>query len=101
MNKNLFQEILDKQQKREVVPSNEVIAAWASHLICLLYPELSKATYSSTLEIEEGFQKLETDLVKLLNATKACYDCNNEAVAKDFIGKIPTIYRLLNTDIHA
>ncbi|HJW18194.1 MAG TPA: serine O-acetyltransferase EpsC [Flavisolibacter sp.] len=101
MNKNLFNEIFNKQQHKEVVPSNEVIAAWASHLICLLYPELSKCTYASTLEIEVGFQKLETDLVKLLNATKACYDCNNEAVAKEFIGKIPAIYRLLNTDIHA
>src|SRR6476469_5969115 len=101
MNRKLFDEILDKQQQREVVPSNEVIAAWASHLICLLYPELSKATYASTVEIEEGFIKLESDLVKLLNATKACYDCNNEAVAKEFIGNIPSIYSLLNTDIHA
>jgi serine O-acetyltransferase len=101
MSKNLFHEIFNKQQHKEVVPSNEVIAAWASRLICLLYPELSKCTYASAREIEEGFQKLESDLVKLLNATKACCDCNNEAVAHEFIESIPSIYRLLNTDIHA
>ncbi len=40
-------------------------------------------------------------LVDMLNATTACYDCNNAAVAASFFEQVPQIYRLLNTDIKA
>ena len=100
MDKNFFKELFDKQQQKEAVPSNEVIASWASHLIGLLYPEQSLCAYTSVKEIEEEYAKLKGDLIHILNATKAC-ECNNETVAKEFFDNIPELYRLLNTDVHA
>lgn len=96
---DFFNQILNKQQQKEVVPSNEVIAAWASKLICLMFPELSKCSYTSSQEIKAEFEKLEIELVQILNATKACSDCNNEQVSTHFFGKVEEIYRVLNTDI--
>src|SRR5579875_1650316 len=101
MKMDLFNQILNKQQQKEVVPSNEVIAAWASKLICLMFPELSKCSYTSSHEIKAEFEKLEAELVNILNATKACSDCNNEQVSSDFFKRVEEIYRVLNTDIDA
>lgn len=97
----LYHRIFGRQQEKEAVPSNEVIAAWCSHLICLLYPELSRNTYASVSELEAEFNKLEHDLTKVLDATKACCECDNAAVARSFMEKVPEVYRMLDTDIHA
>lgn len=101
MEQNFYQQIFKKQQPKEAVPSNEEIENWAAHLICLLYPQLSKCTYASVQEIQQEFDKLQSELLQVLNATTACYDCNNSEVAKQFFEKIPELYRLLNTDVYA
>jgi serine O-acetyltransferase len=93
--------IFSRQQLKEPVPSNEVISTWASDLICLLFPELSQCSFSSVSEIEKAFIKLEQRLVKILNATKACWDCNNELVSKRFFEQVPEIYKIQSTDIEA
>ena len=53
MNTSFFKQLLSKQQRKEAVPSNEVISGWALHLACLLYPELSLCSYSTVEEIED------------------------------------------------
>jgi serine O-acetyltransferase len=39
--------------------------------------------------------------VQILNATKACVDCDNDLNARNFFNGIPQLYEILNTDIHA
>ncbi len=101
MNTTFFKQILNKQQKKEAVPSNEIISGWALNLICLMYPELSLCSYSSLKEIEDEYKKLEQDLVNILNATVACKNCNNEETAKQFFERVPDLYSILNTDVHS
>ncbi|MDQ6842884.1 MAG: serine acetyltransferase [Bacteroidota bacterium] len=101
MNKKFFQQLYNRQQKKEIVPSNEIISSWASHLISLLFPEQSTNSYSSEIEIEEEYLRLEKDLIHLLNATRACNDCNNEQIANEFFANVPELYRILNTDIYS
>jgi serine O-acetyltransferase len=101
MNASFLQQLFDKQQLKEQVPSNEIIAGWALELISILYPQLSDVAHASTNSIENDLQKLEKELVRIMNATKACYDCNNEAVSRKFLDGLPEIYRLLNTDVAA
>ena len=101
MNTNFFKHLLSRQQQKEIVPGNDIISAWAISLIGLLYPELSMSSYSSTGEIEDEFKSLETDLIKILNATRACKNCNNEEIVREFFQKIPDLYRVLNTDIYS
>ncbi len=98
---NFFKTILSRQQKKEIVPANDTIAEWAMHVISLLYPELSLSSYSSTDEIKAEYIRLQEQLVLILNATKACNNCNNEAIAKSFFEKLPELYRILNTDVYA
>ena len=101
MRRELLEDIFKKQEKKELVPSNEVIAAWALQLISVLFPEIAKKNYPTVHAIDTELIKLEKELVQIMNATKACYDCNNEAVSKIFFDTISSIYYLLNTDIQA
>jgi len=101
MNKNFFNHILSRQQQKEIVPANKIISAWALKVIGLLYPELSMSSYSSTSEIEEEYNMLQKELLNILNATRACKNCNNEEIAIDFFKILPEIYRVLNTDIYS
>lgn len=101
MNTKFFEHLLSRQQQKEIVPANNIIASWALSLIGLLYPELSISSYALTSEIEEEFNSMEINLVKILRATRACESCNNEEIAKEFFQNIPSLYKVLNTDIHA
>ncbi len=101
IHENFFKQILSRQQQKEIVPGNNEIAEWAMNVISLLYPELSLSSFSSINEIEKEYKKLEHELVLILNATKACNNCNNEAIAKNFFNKLPELYRILNTDLSA
>jgi len=101
MNSTFYNHLFNKQLQKEAVPSNEVISTWASHLIHLLYPELSICFYDSALEIEQESLNLEQDLINILNATKACKNSDHDLVASNFFKSIPELYRILNTDINA
>jgi serine O-acetyltransferase len=101
MNQNLFLKIYHKLQDLEAVPPNDAIAGWASRVIGLLYPELSDHINQTVQDMEAKASELRHELTGLLNATKACSDCNNAAVAVAFFLQLPEIYRLLNTDIEA
>lgn len=101
MQESFYNKIFNQQQYREAVPSNDEINAWAEQLICVLYPQLSTCVFASVQAVKEVLYGLQDKLLNILNATTACYDCNNQAVAAAFFDKVPGIYRLLNTDIQA
>lgn len=101
MNKEFFEHIFEKQQHIEAVPSTKEIAAWALHVIRLLFPEQSKYFFASPVQIEEEFLKLQNELKVIMDATKACRDCDNGVKARKFFECIPELYRLLNTDVQA
>lgn len=101
MNKDFLQQIFNRQQHKQQVPSNRVIAGWATRLIYILYPELSEAKYRNIEAIHSELKKLEQELVVILDLTKACSECNHEAVSAAFFNQVAEIHRLLNTDIEA
>ncbi|RYF98585.1 MAG: hypothetical protein EOO02_18615 [Chitinophagaceae bacterium] len=77
MSKKFYQHIFDKQQGVEAVPPNETIASWALRLIHLLYPEKAEYFPETVAELEKAAMFLEKELVRILNATKACAQCDN------------------------
>jgi len=99
--KEFYLHILNKQLKADSVPPNHVIEKWAYDLLNLIFPERAVALQQSLAEVELAFRKLEDELTNILNATKACHHCNNEAVAKNFFGQLPLIYRQMRSDIEA
>ena len=101
MNKEFYNHILEKQQQVEPMPPNKEIAEWALHVIALLFPGQSKKVYANIYQLKEEFLKLENELCQLMNATRACRDCNNEELANYFFKQIPDIYKTLNTDVKA
>lgn len=101
MEESFYRHILDKQQRAEAVPPNEAIANWALKVLRILYPEQSKHPYASMEAIESAFIQLESELIQILEKTKACKKINNKARAKEFFENIPQLYDLLNKDAAA
>lgn len=101
MKKEFLKDIFLKQQQKEQVPSNEIISDWASRLICILYPELSKCSYPTLESIDDELMKLQQELIRMMDATRACYDFDHIAVSAAFFEQLPELYRVLNTDIDA
>ncbi|MDB5158098.1 MAG: serine acetyltransferase [Mucilaginibacter sp.] len=101
MNDEFYRQILNKQQLAEAVPSNKEITAWAMQVIRLLFPEQSKKVFISIGQLQDEFAKLQDELLHIMNATKACNDCDNKTSVKSFFEQLPELYRILNTDIQA
>lgn len=101
MSEDFYREIFIKQQQVDAVPSNREITNWALQLIRLLYPEQAKQVFEGANQVKGEFSKLENELSFIMNATKACQDCDNEQLAKAFFEGIPALYKMLNTDIQA
>ncbi len=101
MKEQFYRQIFDKHQHVEAVPSNKDITMWALQVIRLLYPEQSKQAYKDIHQLKDEFVRLEHHLALIMNATKACQDCNNEILSKAFFEQLPDLYLLLNTDIQA
>ena len=101
MDNHFYRQIFDKHQLVEAVPSNKDITNWALQVIRLLFPEQSKQVYADVQQLKGAFTRLENELAFIMNATKACEDCNNEMLANTFFCQLPELYGLLNTDIQA
>lgn len=101
MNEEFYLHILEKQSNIEAVPSNQVIEDWAYNLLNLVFPERSSTFMGTLEEIKDSFRKSKADLVQILNSTKACNDCDNEAIAGQFFDGFPDLYRRMKTDISA
>ncbi|MDF3076918.1 MAG: serine acetyltransferase [Sphingobacteriaceae bacterium] len=101
MNQELLRHLKEKQQVVESVPSNDIIKGWVQDLIFLLYPEHNKIIYPSTAEIDNRFDLLKEQLLKIFKGTTACDSCDNELKAEQFFDNIPELYRVLNTDVDA
>ncbi|HEY4194572.1 MAG TPA: serine O-acetyltransferase EpsC [Mucilaginibacter sp.] len=101
MNEEFYRQILNKQQQAEAVPSNKEITTWALQVIRLLYPEQSKKVFLSLEHLLETVETLQEELCHIMDATKACTDCDNKGRAKNFFDNLPELYRVLNTDIQA
>jgi serine O-acetyltransferase len=98
---SFYQHLLEKHLSTEAVPPNKEVAAWALRLIRLLFPEQARKHLGSVAEVELEFRELEEELVRIMNATDACVECDNADRARIFFGTIPALYDTLNTDIQA
>jgi serine O-acetyltransferase len=101
MIEEFYSHIFNKQKEIEAVPANQVVAAWALNLLDLVYPERLTSPDYSLREIRNRFLRQKDELIVMLNATKACEECNNEAVADEFFNILPEIYRRMNTDVNS
>lgn len=101
MDDQFYKEIYNKHQQVDAVPSNKEITAWALQVIRLLFPEQSKQDYIDFKQVKNEFIRLENELAYILNATRACRDCDNELLAKLFFEEIPDLFKVLNSDIQA
>jgi len=91
--------IIFRQNKQQVVPSNQTIANWAQNLLNLIFPERGAST-NYTQEILKGvFFELKEELQFILKSTKACKKDHYKDIADAFFEQLPEVYRKLSTDL--
>ncbi len=98
MNKDFYQNILERQQNIETIPSNQTIASWAKRLLQLLYPQKAKKSFKDIDAIKAAFSDSKQELIEIMTGTRACDNCDHQAVAAQFFDYIPKMYNLLNKD---
>lgn len=98
---DFYQHILEKYQRVEAIPTNKEIAKWATDLIQLLYPQQKKINFTDATQIEAAFKQSEATLWELLQATKACQECDNKKIAAKFYADLPKLCSLLDKDAQA
>jgi len=101
MDEHFYTELFDKHSHVDAVPSNKEITSWALNVIRLLFPEHSKQVFNSVQSLKDGFEKLENELCHIMEATKACRDCDIRQLSKSIFRQLPELYKVLNTDIRA
>lgn len=102
MNNEFYTHIYHRHRQIDRVPPNEVIAAWATGVLQLIYPELSPSSaIDSADDVSHVAAGLEQQLTSLLRATKVCSSCNHAEVSAAFFAGLPELYRKLNNDIVA
>jgi serine O-acetyltransferase len=101
MSQEFYQQIFNKQQNLEAVPSNKEITKWALKVIHLLYPEQTGKVFASIDELKAEFTLLENELFHIMEVTKACCDYDNKKRAGKFFEQLPQLFQVLNTDIQA
>ncbi|WP_353124632.1 serine O-acetyltransferase [Parapedobacter pyrenivorans] len=101
MNDEFFKYLHDKQREIADVPPNGEIAAWALRLLDLLFPERQTHPDRNMEQLKAQFAQSEKELVNILNRTKACEDCNNGLITKQFYGALPELHRVMHTDATA
>ncbi len=101
MSKAFFKHLYDKQRSLEAVPSNADIAAWALQVVRLMFPEQNHDKFDSQEHVEEHFFRLQSELHQMMDATKACRNCDNDKLSALFFESLPELYDVLNTDIQS
>lgn len=96
---DFYRKIFESQKGVPSVPPNQVIAAWADALICLLFPERADCFPVSSEEVQHNFSLREKALTSVLAVTDTCREGANKA--RSFFAQLPELYRILNTDIAA
>jgi serine O-acetyltransferase len=98
---DFVKQLFERQQSSQSVPSNKRIAQWANDVISLIFPEKSEGLFETPAEMATRASRLQLELKSILDATRACNQCNNVEVAEKFFAQLPHIYSLLNDDVQA
>lgn len=101
MNTAFLNNIIQRQNQQQVVPSNQTIANWAQSLLNLIFPERGASTNYNQEVLKGVFFELKEELQLILKSTKSPDKTLSKGIADTFFENLPEIYRKLNTDLVA
>lgn len=101
LSKTFLQKLYSNLQSSVGVPPNERIAEWVNQVLSLLFPQRSLQTFHSLQHLTDHAEALELELKSILAATRACSECNNHEVARQFFEGLENLHQVLSTDVEA
>lgn len=101
MNTDFLNNIIQRQNQQQVVPSNQTIANWAQSLLNLIFPERGASTNYNQEVLKGVFFELKEELQLILKSTRSSNKELNKGIADAFFERLPEVYRKLSTDLVA
>ncbi len=101
LEKDFINTIYQRHSQTIAIPPTHEIAAWTDKVLQLMFPEQAKVCFHSVSQIHLAFEKIELDFRGILLSMQSMMEASSVDLAEKFIGRIPEIYRLLNTDVAA
>ena len=101
MNDTFIQVLYDRHQDCDACPPRQKVLDFFNDLIGLLFPDLSKQKYSSTLEFNSSLLKTQSLLEEILRLDSKIPKALREGGTKAFFDVVPTIYESLMEDANA
>jgi serine O-acetyltransferase len=96
-----LQKLLGKHQSTDRFPPTSSVARLATRILLLLFPEQTRKHYESAEALGAAFGQVQNDLADLLRSMQRHLPEPAEVIAGRFVGELPEIYRLLQTDVQA
>jgi len=98
---SFLNELLQKHLRTEPFPPTSLVARLMTRIVLTLFPEQTKRHYQSVEELRTAFGKIEHELTDILTAMQAHLAEDAALVSRQFMERLPEIYRTLSTDVQA
>jgi serine O-acetyltransferase len=98
---DFLETIYQKHISTDTFPATSSVARLITRLVLLLFPEQTKKHYHSIDELNNAFLKIEAEFAQLLASMQKELPDKATIVARQFMSKLPEVYRLLQTDVQA
>ena len=101
LSSHFLEELSQKHRHTESFPPTSTVARLVTKIMLILFPEQTKKHYQTPEAVGIVFEKIRVELAELLRTMQSHLPAEADEIAKEFIEKMPEIYRLLKTDVQS
>jgi serine O-acetyltransferase len=101
MDKILLERIWNEYKTSDSLPSRASITTFLEGLLAVLFPQLNGEKFNSIYELKEYSQKVDKELLKILQLLENSMTDDAEIVLENFNSELPDIYCTLMIDAYA
>ena len=99
--KSFLDKLLAQHQQTPPFPATSDIKKLFTKIVLTLFPEQTRVHFKETAELVAVWESIENGLESLLHSMKDQLSEEPVVIAQRFLGQIPAIYDLLQTDVEA
>lgn len=101
MDSEFLQKLYNEHKSFRPLPSRSTICGFIDGILQLLFPQLSEQKFEKQSDLNSFAEKLNFNLIDILNGLGNNLKTSPEQVKTDFVKQIPGIYNILKTDAQA
>jgi serine O-acetyltransferase len=99
--KDFLNTLYKKHISTEVYPATSSVSRFITKILLTLFPEQTKKHYQTIDELQQAFDKHESELTGILTSMQRHLETPAAEISAKFIEQLPEVHRLLTTDVQA